>query len=510
MLSFRQKSFRNRIVLAVALLTLVLQSLLSIILYRVHVHGIREKLIREGESLTAILSQSAVSGTYSESPEQLAGVVRGILHHRTITSIHIYNGQWFPIYEERKVPHFNSSLHQLSPRERERMMQTERFLETKNAFEFIRPVILEILDYNEAALYGSSPAGKSKLIGYVSLAMDKSDYQREIHSLLLTVFGVTLLLLISGASIIYVLVDRASVPLRHLTKAAEKIGRGEEAGEIPSGPYDEFSRLAEAFNNMSSGLQEQKKENIQLMEKLIALGRIEATGTLARGIVHDFNNILTTLRGYVHIMRKGLTPDSISLSCLNNMDVAIDRMSKLIRDLIAFSSNRNVSFENVEVNSLVDCLEKPIRSSLGGGIVYQRDLCARFLFVHGNPSLLEQVIMNIVHNAADAMAGEGTLSIMTKEHFGADEKEEEKGSFPLDETRRFAVIRITDTGPGIPDDVTKRMYEPYYTTKENGRNSGLGLSIVYGIVRDHKGSIFCHSEAGKGTAFSIYLPLVEQ
>ncbi|MFO0753989.1 MAG: ATP-binding protein [Thermodesulfovibrionales bacterium] len=505
MFSLNRKSFTFRMVLTIAVLVLVLQTLLSVILYRMHVHGIKEGLIQEGESLALILSNSAVSGTFAESPEQLAGVVQGILPLRTVLAIRIYNNQWNPLFEERKAPGFLSAVHQLSPAEREKVMKTERFVETSGAFEFIRPVSLEILDDSEAALYENKPMRKSKVIGYVSLAMDKSHYMSEVHSLLFTVFGVTLLLLLSGALIIYVLVDRASVPLRHFAEAAERIGRGEDAVTIHPGPYEEISQLADAFNRMAIGLEEQKRENKHLMDRLVAVARIEATGTLARGIAHDFNNILTILRGYVHIMRQRTTPTGFPSSCINNMDVAIDRMSKLVRDLIAFSSNRDVSFENVEINTLIDSLEKPLLSALGEGIAYQRNLCAHIMNVRGNPSLLEQVLMNLIHNAADAMEGVGVLRIMTKEIFGA----EEEGPFALDETRRFALIEISDTGPGIADEVKSKMYEPYFSTKEKGRNSGLGLSIVYGIVKDHKGLIQCRSEMGQGTTFAVYFPLVE-
>lgn len=245
-------------------------------------------------------------------------------------------------------------------------------------------------------------------------------------------------------------------------------------------------------------------EQRHLEAKLFHLRKLEETTTLACGIAHDFNNILTSVAGYADMLRrelKSLGGDRY----LDGIEGACDKASHLAQGLLSFSSGQAVQLKPTDANMLIMRSEGLISTILGEGIVFQTRLSESHLPVLVDAEQIEQMIANLVTNARDAMPEGGTFIITTEPAVLEDEPAQEGGG----EQDKYAHLAISDTGIGMDAKTCDRIFEPFFTTKQRGQTRGLGLSIVYGIVRQHNGHIRVSSEPGLGTTIHIYLPLAD-
>ncbi len=231
--------------------------------------------------------------------------------------------------------------------------------------------------------------------------------------------------------------------------------------------------------------------------------KMEAVGRLAGGVAHDFNNMLMVIRNYTEFAREDLPADSPVQQDLAEVMRASESAADLTRQLLAFSRRQIMSPRVLDLNELVYGMEKMFRRVIRENIrtVIQPGL--EPLWVNVDPGQMEQVLMKLVINASEAMPDGGglTVAVRTVELGGAGQPRVEELD-PGD----YVEISVRDTGTGMSEEVSRRVFEPFYTTKELGRGSGLGLSTVYGIVRQMHGSIVVSSELGAGTTFRVYLP----
>ncbi len=220
--------------------------------------------------------------------------------------------------------------------------------------------------------------------------------------------------------------------------------------------------------------------------------KMEAIGQLAGGIAHDFNNILTVIQGFaLTLLENGHNPESRQVATRHIVDAA-ERAAGLTRQLLAFGRRQIMLPVDVDLNEIVTSLAKMVRRVLGEDIDLQLQLSATPLVVHVDPGLLDQVLMNMVINARDAMPSGGLLSVETAARASLDGAQ--------------AVVRVVDTGTGIPAAYLPRIFDPFYTTKDAGKGSGLGLATAFGIVAQHGGRIDVSSQLGRGTTFEVVLP----
>jgi PAS domain S-box-containing protein len=241
-----------------------------------------------------------------------------------------------------------------------------------------------------------------------------------------------------------------------------------------------------------------------LKEQLQHAQKMEAIGTLAGGIAHDFNNILSVIIGYGSLMQMNMRPDDRALPQVRQILVAGERAARLTTGLLAFSREQVMDLSAVKASAIVGDFSKMLEPIIGEDIEFRVVSAPEELFVQADMGQLEQVLMNLAVNARDAMPRGGTLTIET-------------GTMSMDgcfinthgfgQPGGYATIVVTDTGIGMDDATRHRIFEPYFTTKALGRGTGLGLSIAFGIVKQHKGFLECQSEPGKGTTFTIYLPV---
>ncbi|HXE84298.1 MAG TPA: ATP-binding protein, partial [Gemmatimonadales bacterium] len=243
----------------------------------------------------------------------------------------------------------------------------------------------------------------------------------------------------------------------------------------------------------------------RLEEQLLQSQKMEAVGQLAGGVAHDFNNILTAISGYADILAEDLADNPRQLEDIEEIRKAARRAAALTRQLLAFSRKQVLEPRIINLNDVVLNLDKMLRSLMSESIELRAVLAPDLMATRADSNQLEQVIMNLAINARDAMPEGGSLTIETAnvtldQQYAARHVSVAPGD--------YVMVAVSDTGCGMDEKTKARIFEPFFTTKPAGRGTGLGLSTVYGIVKQTGGNIWLYSEPKKGTTFKIYLPAV--
>ena len=234
--------------------------------------------------------------------------------------------------------------------------------------------------------------------------------------------------------------------------------------------------------------------------------RMEAVGRLAGGIAHDFNNLLTIIKGYTELARRRAETPELKTD-IGRIEDASERAAALVRQLLAFSRRQVLQPKNLDLNSVVAGLEQLLRRLLGEHIELQTNLRARLGTIKADPSQVEQVLMNLVVNARDAMPDGGRLIIETS---NAELDQRYAGEHVTVKPGRYVMLAVSDTGTGMSAETVAHIFEPFFTTKGGGKGTGLGLATTYGIVKQSGGYIWVYSEPGQGTTFKVYLPRFDE
>ena len=248
-------------------------------------------------------------------------------------------------------------------------------------------------------------------------------------------------------------------------------------------------------------------ERKQLEQQVRLAQKLEAVGTLAGGVAHDFNNVLAAIRATVDLTLLQLEQKSPVRPELQEIGGIVDRGAALTRQLLAFSRRQVLEAQPLELTDLVGNTLKMLERIIGADVRLSMKPGGRPCTVLADPGQLEQVLMNLCVNARDAMPEGGDLALETSRLIIDDEF---CALHPWAKSGDFVCLTVADSGVGMSAEVQARIFEPFYTTKELGQGTGLGLAVVYGIVNQHGGMIHVYSEVGRGTTFRIYLPFVDQ
>ena len=233
--------------------------------------------------------------------------------------------------------------------------------------------------------------------------------------------------------------------------------------------------------------------------------KMESIGTLAGGIAHDFNNILTAIVGYGYLTLMNMAPDDPHRENIGHMLEGSDRAAKLTQDLLLYSRKQICQKSPVDLNETIRKVEKFLERVIGEDIKCSMALHSEPIVVYADAHQLEQVLMNLSTNARDAMMKGGDLAIVTQQITLGEDFVTSHG---YGRPGRYALLTLSDTGKGMNEETRKKIFEPFFTTKEVGKGTGLGMAVVYGIIKEHEGYINVYSEPGIGTTFNIYLPLI--
>lgn len=249
-------------------------------------------------------------------------------------------------------------------------------------------------------------------------------------------------------------------------------------------------------------------DRLRLEEQLRQAQKMEAVGRLAGGVAHDFNNILTAISSYSELLLADFASEDPRRADVEEIRKATDRAAALTRQLLAFSRRQVLQPKVVDLNAVIAGAEKLLRRLIGEDIALVTRLDRGLGTVRADAGQLEQVIMNLAVNARDAMQTGGTLTLETENvvieasTLAAEERIVAPG--------RYVLLRVRDTGVGMDADTRRHLFEPFFTTREKGKGTGLGLATVYGIVKQSGGFIWVDSEPGRGARFRIYLPRVDE
>ncbi len=232
--------------------------------------------------------------------------------------------------------------------------------------------------------------------------------------------------------------------------------------------------------------------------------KMEAVGQLAGGVAHDFNNILTAIIGYANLLLMKMPGEAAGRSYVEQILSSAERAGNLTRSLLTFSRKQIIELRPVNLNEVIRRVEKLLTRVIGEDIEFRTRLGGDELIILADSVQIEQVLMNLATNARDAMPNGGILQIETDV---VELGEEFIRSHPYAKPGSYGLITVTDTGFGMDETIKRRIFEPFFTTKAMGKGTGLGLAMVYGIIKQHNGYIHVYSEPGRGATFKMYLPL---
>jgi len=256
------------------------------------------------------------------------------------------------------------------------------------------------------------------------------------------------------------------------------------------------------FDSIMLDITDKKKMEDQLQQAQ----KIEAIGTLAGGIAHDFNNILGGIIGYAELAKMKAPEESNVIADLDNVIKSGNRAASLIKQILTISRQHKQEQRPVQVKYIINEALKLLRATLPTSIEIREDLAKDAGVVNADPTQMHQVIMNLGTNAGHAMQEDG--GVLTVELANVDLDDIEAAMHLDMDAGSYLRLTVSDTGHGISPEIVERIFDPYFTTKDTGEGTGLGLSVAHGIVKAHGGAITVYSEPGKGTTFHVYLPLI--
>jgi signal transduction histidine kinase len=305
--------------------------------------------------------------------------------------------------------------------------------------------------------------------------------------LLLIALGLLVLMAVVGR----IWARRIVRPVERLSDASRVIGQGQFDIQVEVAGRDEIGALAGSFNEMASELKTREEKLDQAQAQIIQSEKLAAFGQLGAGIAHEVKNPLAGILGCAQLSLMEVQEGTPLHKNLEIIEKETGRCRTIIDNLMKFARQEKALFEPTEVNQVVDAACAIINHQLElQQVKIIKDLEEQLPEIHGNSNQLQQVLMNLMINAQQAMEGEpGKVTVSTRRN-DAGEIE----------------IVVSDTGPGIPEEIQTKLFEPFFTTKPTGQGTGLGLSVSFGIIKDHHGEITVESEVGKGTEFIIRLP----
>jgi len=303
--------------------------------------------------------------------------------------------------------------------------------------------------------------------------------------------------------------DRLAEELRTRagTMEAEVYRRAQQIQEANAQLRELQAELELRVETRTADLQRSNEALRRSEEKLRQAQKLEAIGQLAGGVAHDFNNLLTAIMGYGQLLTRRVEAHGQARRDVDEILRAADRAAALTRQLLAFSRQQVLDPRVLDLNAAVSEMDKMLRRLVGEDIDFVTAPAADLGRVKVDPGQIEQVLMNLVVNARDAMPEGGKLTIETANvELGAGYANDRLDVSP----GPYVMLAVSDTGCGMSRETAARVYEPFFTTKALGKGTGLGLSTVHGIVKQSGGHIELYSELGEGTTFKVYLPRVEE
>ncbi|MCP5090826.1 MAG: HAMP domain-containing histidine kinase [Gammaproteobacteria bacterium] len=349
--------------------------------------------------------------------------------------------------------------------------------------------VIDIVDDGVQYFVGAAPVDLAKLT--VVMRISASTAYLTARQLLTDLIFVGLVIVLIASIGGVFMSRRFTKPLERLSTAVRKIAKGNFDVNVDIKSTDEIGQLSSSFNDMADELREREQSLKSAQLALVQSEKMAAVGTLSAGLAHEVKNPLSAVLGYAQLSKRKLEQPEVVRQHLDTIEAETKRCNEIIGNLMQFSRQEKGEFADIHLNEVIEKAVGIVDHQLGLKNVHvQTNLANDDPVILGNANQLQQVLMNLAINAQQAMEPEGgTVDIESY----TDEN--------------HVHVSVSDTGPGIPDDVAAKIFEPFYTTKAAGQGTGLGLSVTYGIIRDHKGHIHVERSDAGGARFVIQFPL---
>jgi two-component system NtrC family sensor kinase len=353
----------------------------------------------------------------------------------------------------------------------------------------------------------------NKIIGILYVGMLEKPYIDTTDRVMLTFIIIAVLCVVLLLVILYFSTTRITNPLQKIVVATQKISAGDLTHEVEVSSKDEIGYLAASFNQMTADLkaaneklvewgktlekkvEERTRELTEMQAHLIQSEKLASLGKLAAGIAHEINNPLGGILIYSHLLLEDLDENSPHYENLKKIVKETSRCKDIVKGLLEFARPKEPEMSLIDINDTVErSLSIMEGQALFQNIKIKKSFASELPKIVADSAQLQQVFMNIILNAAEAMDGNGILRLSTSLNGGG----------------ALIEVKFSDTGHGIKEEDKKRLFEPFFSTKEVGKGTGLGLAISYSIIQKHKGKIEVQSELEKGSTFIVKLPVTKE
>jgi two-component system NtrC family sensor kinase len=531
-------SLRLQAVVAITVLIIFTATILVGFLLNNQKKLITAELEKHGESLIKILANNCEYGVMIESEFVLIDLMKTVSIEKDFVFVAIQNPEGELLAKISALPKELDSIGLIQKnvtdlmRSKQVVTRRRNLNDNLNIIEFAYPVFKysikggiarEELGVVMPSL--SDPSVTAEPIGLARLGISLESVNNEVANMVWMTIFLTTMVVLAAFLLTITMVKVIIKPIENLVNVTERIAAGDLSHQVPVKSNDELSRLATSFNKMTDSLRkyreevemynrtleqkiaERTKELEEAQKQLIQSEKMAAIGQLAAGVAHELNNPMGGILGYSQYALEKLsakkaaelTDEDISSQCrfLSDIEQQARRCKTIVKNLLKFSrTSSKKEFESFDLNQALEETLTFVKHQLDmKNINLEMKLDQELPPYYGNSSQLQQVFTNLILNAQQAMSEGGKLGI------------ESRFSPPIGEFQGCVEIEFTDTGSGIPPEVSSKVFEPFYTTKEVGQGTGLGLSISYGIIKEHQGDILVKSAVGEGTTFMIVLPL---
>jgi len=333
---------------------------------------------------------------------------------------------------------------------------------------------------------------RGQTVGMIYVGVPERRYTLARRKTALVFAAVTFAGMVVAAAISFALAAGVMRPLRELARGVSQFSSGNLDYRIKVDSRGPLGELAETFNRMGESIKERDERIKKDAQEMMEAKRLATLGQLAAGVAHEINNPLGGITVYAHLLCEDLAAEDPRTGNVSKIINEADRCKKIVKGLLDYSRQTSIQKESADVNSVLDAAVSLVaQQEAFRKIAVKRNLAAELPPVKVDISQIEEVFTNVLLNAAEAMGGKGEISIRTFLSGGG--------------TR--LLVKISDTGPGIPHDSLEQIFEPFFTSKEAGHGTGLGLAISYGIVENHGGTILAENNPTGGATFTVELPL---
>jgi two-component system NtrC family sensor kinase len=353
----------------------------------------------------------------------------------------------------------------------------------------------------------------NKIIGILYVGMLEKPYIDTTNRVMLTFIMIASLCVVLLLVILYFSTTRITNPLKKMVVATQKISEGDLTHKVEVSSKDEIGYLADSFNQMTADLkaanekliewgktlekkvEERTKELTEMQAHLIQSEKLASLGKLAAGIAHEINNPLGGILIYSHLLLEDLDKNSPHYENIKKIVKETSRCKDIVKGLLEFARPKEPEMNLIDINDIVErSLSIMERQALFQNINIKKTFASDLPKIVADSAQLQQVFVNIILNAAEAMDGNGVLTLSTS----------------FNGSGKFIEVKFSDTGHGIKEEDKKRLFEPFFSTKEVGKGTGLGLAISYSIIQKHEGTIEVQSQPGKGSTFIVKLPFKKE